>query len=342
MSLMEQPVLQHSTALPGSWIPIVGGCAVAAAVFLLIYVLLTPPARSRRERRLATVQPYLEAAVRRPVAAAKPTPSALRDSIDKLAERIMSRRSSTDRTMRLIERADLPLRAGQWLVLRVSAVFIGIVGGASLLDHAALVGALVGGIPGFILPGLLLRVKAAKRTRAFEKQLPQVLALVATSLRSGFGLPQALEAVARDAAEPTAKELSRALAQVRIGSDIADALDDASVRMETESLHMTVMAIRIQRQVGGNLAETLETTVHTLREREALHGQVAALSAEGRLSGWILIAMPIGIFLYMTSINESYVALLWTTTLGLLMLAATIVLMLIGVFWMRKVVRIEV
>lgn len=325
-----------------SWVPWVGGFAVAAAVFLLVYVLLTPATLSRRERRLATVQPYVHAVLHGPKVTRERRPSALRNVVDDLAERFMSRRSSTVRTIQLIERADLPLRAGQWLVLRVLAVIFGVALGSVLLGHTALVGALLGAITGFILPSAVLRMKAARRTRAFEKQLPQVLALVASSLRSGFGLPQALEAVARDAAEPTAKELSRALAHVRIGSDIADALDDAATRMGTESLHMTVMAIRIQRQVGGNLAETLETTVHTLREREMLRGQVASLSAEGRLSAWILIALPICLFLYMTMVNEPYAALLWTTAVGLVMLVGAIVLMIIGVFWMRKLVQIEV
>lgn len=342
MSLWEQAALQHRTAPSGSWIPLLGGCAVAAAVFLLIYVLLTPPALSRRERRLATVQPYLHAVLHGPKETHERMPSAVRVAVDDLAERFMNRRSSTDRTMQLIERADLPLRAGQWLVLRVLAVVFGGTLGWMLLGHAAAVGALLGVITGYFLPSAVVRLKAARRTRAFEKQLPQVLALVGSSLRSGFGLPQALDAVARDAAEPTAKELSRALAQVRIGSDIADALDDAATRMGTESLHMTVMAIRIQRQVGGNLAETLETTVHTLRDREALRGQVASLSAEGRLSAWILIALPIGLFLYMLAVNEAYIALLWTTAVGLVALIASIVLLIIGVFWMRKLVRIEV
>ena len=254
----------------------------------------------------------------------------------------MKARGPDSATLRLLERADLPVRPGEWLVVRVLAVVFGAMCCALLLGDAALLGLFVGVVAGFALPAASERLKASRGTAAFEKQLPQLLSLVATSLRSGFGLPQALEAVARDAANPAAKELSRALAQVRIGSDLADALDEVATRMGTKSLHMTVMAIRIQRQVGGNLAETLDTTAHTLRERESLRGQVAALSAEGRLSAWILIGMPIAIFLYMTAVANDYVALLWTTTIGLLMLIGTCVLMVIGVFWMRKVVQIEV
>jgi tight adherence protein B len=105
---------------------------------------------------------------------------------------------------------------------------------------------------------------------------------------------------------------------------------------------MAVMAIRIQREVGGNLAETLGTTAKTLRERESLYRQVRALSAEGRLSAYILVALPICIFFYMLWVNEEYISLLWTTTTGLAMSIGAIVLLVLGIFWMRKVVRIEV
>ena len=166
--------------------------------------------------------------------------------------------------------------------------------------------------------------------------------LISTSLRSGFGLPQALDAVARDAAEPAGKEFSRALAETRIGTDISDALERVATRMESTSMHWTVMAIRIQREVGGNLAETLRTTAGTLRERESLQRQVSTLSAEGRLSAYILIALPIFIFIYMTRVNYGYVSLLWTTTVGLVMSVGGLVALGVGILWMRQVVKIEV
>ncbi|MFC6703973.1 type II secretion system F family protein [Flexivirga alba] len=330
-----------STAAP-SWALWGGGALLAIGVFLFTYILVTPSRHSQRERRIATIQSYLEAASRQGKKVQERGPSATREAFVAFGERVMSKRGSTARTMQLIQRADLPLRAGEWLVLRVLAVVLAAGAGVLLLGDAPLVGVLLGSVVGFALPTGFLRFKASRRAAAFEKQLPQLLTLVATSLRSGFGLPQALEGVTRDAAEPAAKELSRALAQVRIGSDIADALDEVSARMGTESLHMAVMAINIQRQVGGNLAETLDTTAHTLREREGLRGQVAALSAEGRLSAAILIALPICLFLYMMFVNYDYIALLWTTGIGVVMLIGTCVLMVIGIIWMRKTVQIEV
>jgi tight adherence protein B len=106
-------------------------------------------------------------------------------------------------------------------------------------------------------------------------------------------------------------------------------------------MRWAVMAIRIQREVGGNLAETLRTTAATLREREQLRRQVRALSAEGRLSAYILIVLPIGLFLYLLLVNFDYISLLWTSLVGIAMVIFAVVAMVIGIFWMRNVVKIE-
>jgi tight adherence protein B len=192
------------------------------------------------------------------------------------------------------------------------------------------------------MPALFLKFAAKRRAGKFENQLPDVLTLIASSLSTGFSLLQALDAVARDASEPSAKEFSRALAETRIGADIEDSLEHLADRMDSTNMRWTGMAISIQRQVGGNLAETMRNTAATLRDREALKRHVKGLSAEGRLSAYILIALPIGIFLYMLGVNRAYVELLWTTTIGIGMLGGGLVSLVIGVFWMRKVVDVEV
>jgi tight adherence protein B len=204
------------------------------------------------------------------------------------------------------------------------------------------VAALLGGLLGYFLPALVLKFLAKRRAKKFESILPDVLMLAASSLSTGFSLLQALDAIAKDAAQPAAKEFARALAEARIGSDIEDTLERMATRMDSDNMRWTSMAIRIQRQVGGNLAETLRTTAKTLRDREALGRQVKALSAEGRLSAYILIAMPIGIFLYTMQVNRSYIELLWTRPMGWAMLGFGIVSLVIGTFWMRKVVDVQV
>ena len=315
---------------------------LTVGVFLLVLAFAGPVFRSRRAERVAAVELYGFAtpASRQRQAAA---PSALTEQLIHAGDRVMEGRESTTRTMALIDRADLPWRAGEWFVLRLLAVIVGgLLGYLILLGRSPVLGLALGVLVGFVVPSMVLRFLARRRASAFEAALPDVLMLVATSLSSGFSLLQALDAVAKDAAEPCAKEFSRALAETRIGADVSDALEHMADRMDSDNMRWTTMAIRIQRDVGGNLAETLRTTAATLREREMLKRQVRALSAEGRLSAYILIALPILLFVYMLAVNYEYVSLLWTTLIGVrhaLRLGRRLV---VGVFWMRKVVEIEV
>lgn len=326
------------TTSPWPWL---GAFAIAAAVFLMSTALFVPRVQTERERRLAAIDTYATPAMaRRSDARAEVTPFTQR--LVDAGEKRMEGRRSTARTMQLIARADLPLRAGEWFVLCVLSAFVGVMLELVLLPGSWLLGAVLGLVIGISLPQFLLRFLAGRRAKAFERVLPQSLILVATTLKSGFGLPQALAAVAQDSPAPVDKEFSRALAETRIGTDIADALERVADRMGSEAMYMAIMAIRIQRDVGGNLAETLETTAHTLRDREILQRQVAALSAEGRVSAQIFVALPICLFFYMMLVNYDYVSLLWTTAIGILMSFGAIVMMIIGVFWMRRVVRIEV
>lgn len=323
--------------------PLIAGGLLALALFVVLSTSLMPTLDTKRERRLASIDAYVGGDIatlsRKDMKAAQSTITA---QLLDMGDRVMKDRKSTSKTMALIERADLPFRAGEWLVLRIVAVIVGAALGLVFGGETKLFGVVLGSLLGLVAMPAFLRISAARRASKFEAQLPQILLLVSTSLRSGFGLPQALEAVARDAAEPAGKEFSRALAETRIGTDISDSLERVGHRMESKSMHWTVMAIRIQREVGGNLAETLNTTAGTLREREALFRQVRTLSAEGRLSAYILIALPIFLFFYMMRANYEYVALLWTTTPGIFMSIFGLVSLGVGIVWMRKVVQIEV
>lgn len=321
--------------------PLIAATVIGVSVFLLAFGVFGPQLRSRRERRLAVLEPYVASGKLQSRSEGKTQAAPLSEQLVGLGERAMKGRKSTATTLERINRADLPLKAGEWFVLRVVAVVVFAALGTVLIEASPL-DMLIGLIAGVVLPPLYLRIAASRRAAAFERVLPQSLLLVATSLKSGFGLPQALDSLGRDSAEPVAKEVSRALAETRIGTDIADALDHVTSRMGSKSMSMAVMAIRIQREVGGNLAETLETTAKTLREREALQRQVKTLSAEGRLSAYILIALPIGLFFYMMSVNYEYISLLWSSFLGWGMLIGGVISLIVGVLWMRKVVQIEV
>ncbi|WP_457252463.1 type II secretion system F family protein [Pedococcus sp. P5_B7] len=336
-----------ATVLPILGVSPILGVAIGAvflALMVLVISLASSSFKSGRRTRVENIDRYVAAGTAA-LGKAKSRPNVMSENLVFLGERMMEGRSSTSKTMAHIQRADLPLRAGEWWVLRIVAV-VGTVAasmvffrGGLLVTLAAAVGGLVVGVFG---PAFVLRFLSNRRGKKFDGQLPDVLTLVASSLSTGFSLPQALDAVAKDAADPSAKEFARALAETRIGSDIADSLERMSDRMDSDNMRWTSMAIRIQREVGGNLAETLRTTAKTLREREELRRHVRALSAEGRLSAYILVALPIGIFFYTMKTNRSYIELLWTRPLGIGMIIGGLISLGIGMAWMRKVVDVKV
>jgi Flp pilus assembly protein TadB len=245
---------------------------------------------------------------------------------------------------RLAERLDLAgvkRKPAQWVLLGAFAsVALAVL--LTVLTHSALIGILAGALAGWLGMRLVLNVRISRRRAAFADQLPDVLQIVASSLKSGFSLPQALDSVVREDTQPAAGEFSRALAETRIGVDLGVALDKVASRMNAMDLRWTVMAIRIQREVGGNLSEVLRTTVATMRERGELRRQVRALSAEGRLSGYILVALPIFVAGWLFVTKRSYLVPLYTTPAGVIMIVLAVVLVVVGAFWMRKVVDVEV
>jgi tight adherence protein B len=240
-----------------------------------------------------------------------------------------------------LEAAGLPLRTAEWLLLQLGVA----VAAAMLLlllsggQPAAMV---LGLLIGLALPWLFLSVRRGRRQNAFLGQLPDTLQLLAGSLAAGYSLPQAIDSVVGESAPPISTEFNRALIEARLGMPPEDALDGIARRTGSRDFSWIVMAIRIQREVGGNLAELLSTVAETLRERERLRRQVSALSAEGRLSGVILGALPLVFTGYLLLVRPEYVQPLFSTRMGLLMLAAGSVSLLIGALWMAKVVKVVV
>lgn len=324
-----------------SWYALaLAGAAVLAVALFLLGVAFLVPHRSPREQRVEAIENYLPWVPANGTRPPTPRPAAITAKLVSLGEQVAEGRKSTAKTLTLIRRADLRISAGEWLIVRAIAVVLP--AAAALLLTGAWLFVAVGAVAGFVGPTLWLRFVASRRANKFERQLPDVLFLVASSLNTGFGLSQSVDAVVQDAPDPVATELGRAQAETRLGTDLPDALDRVAARMGSTTLGWTVMAMRIQAEVGGNLAETLRTTAQTLRDRESLHRQVRALTAEGRLSAYILIALPIFLFLYVYMVNRDYVSLLWSHPIGIGLSAVTVVLMGIGIVWMRKVVKVEV
>jgi len=148
--------------------------------------------------------------------------------------------------------------------------------------------------------------------------------------------------VAKEITQPAAGEFQRVVAEIRLGRPAEDALEALAERVGSADFKWAVLAVNIQREVGGNLAEILDTVADTLRERAMLRRQVQVLTAEGRLSAWVLGALPFAIALYMYASNPAYIGQLFTSTYGIIMVVVALVLMLAGILWMRKIVNIDV
>lgn len=233
----------------------------------------------------------------------------------------------------------IALTAAEWVLLHAAiALGAGLVG--LLLGGAVLMAILL--LAGSLLPAFYLRVKHSRRLAAFGAQLPETLTLMAGGLSAGLSVTQAIDTVVREGHEPMASELRRALVEHRLGIDIEETLGGVADRMGSTDFAWVVMAIRIQREVGGNLSEVLTTVADTIREREFLRRQVRSLSAEGRLSAWILGIMPVAMFLYMLVANRDFVRPLYTETLGWLILAGAVFLLSSGSWFMSRLVKVEV
>jgi tight adherence protein B len=318
---------------PPGWPLTVALTTVAACALLSAAGFRSAMARAAVRRRLRQLDAYGRA-----------TAEAQRRSPLQLAvggaEQVIERRGNRQRLASELDRAGSALRPAEWMLLRAGTVVLGAVVLALLLPPG--LGVLLGAVAGWFGPRVYLRVRAARRVCRFADELPEALQLVVSALRSGFSFPQAIAALAQDGQELVAGEFGRALAEIRLGGDLEDALLRVAARNANEDLSWLVLAVRVQREVGGTLSEVLETAVETMRERARLHRHVRALSAEGRLSAWVLSGMPLALAGFMFVIRGEYLRPLYTTPLGLTMLVMAAALMGAGILWMTKVVKVEV
>ena len=200
----------------------------------------------------------------------------------------------------------------------------------------------VTGLALFSSPFLWLFWKRGERLKKFQAQLPDAMELVARALRAGHSLAAGMHVVAEEMPQPIAKEFGRVYEEQNLGIPLEDCLKGMTERVPNLDLRFFVTSVAIQRQTGGDLAEILDRIGYVIRERFKILGQVKALTAEGRLSGVVLIALPIGLFFMMLWMKPDYIDDLWTTKEGIKMSIGAIVLMLIGSFAIKKIVDIKV
>jgi tight adherence protein B len=264
----------------------------------------------------------------------------LREVRDALGERLEHTLESRGRRQALgdrLEQAGLSLRPGEYVVLVLSAA-----------AFTGLCGALIGGprvgvlfaVLAIVAAAVLLRSRGARRRAAVAEQLPDMLQQLTSSLRAGYGVVQSLDAVARELGGPMSEEIRRVVAEVQLGRDLTESLDALASRAGGTDFEWVVQAIEINREVGGDLVEVIEAVAETIRAREQLQRQIKTLSAEGRLSSRILLAMPFVMAALISLLSPGYLAPL-ASGAGPLLIVAGCMFMGVGWLWLRKIVRIE-
>jgi tight adherence protein B len=239
-----------------------------------------------------------------------------------------------------LERANLPLRPAEAIFFYFAGVVILALLLVALTQSPFI--ALIGTILLAIVPPSILSFLARRRQKQFDSLLPDTLQLLASTLRAGYSLMQGVEAVSQEVSEPVGRELRRVVTEARLGRPLEESLDGVADRMDSGDFAWAVMAIRIQREVGGNLAELLVTVAETMTERERLRRDVNALTAEGKISAIVLTILPVGLGFFIYSVNPGYMDPLFDETIGKILLGGSLVLMLFGFWWMKKTIEIDI
>ncbi|MDO8347206.1 MAG: type II secretion system F family protein [Rugosibacter sp.] len=191
------------------------------------------------------------------------------------------------------------------------------------------------------LPWFYLLYLKNNRLKKFDEQLPGALDLIGRGIRAGHALPSAIEMVADEMPDPVSAEFRIAFDEVNYGFSMEEALTNLAARVPSADLRYFVVAVLIQRETGGNLAELLDNISAIIRARLKLYGTIRVLSAEGKLSAWVLTLLPFALAFVINLINPNFMKILWTDPTGIKMVIGVVVLMVLGILWMRKIVRIR-
>ncbi len=237
---------------------------------------------------------------------------------------------------RLIERADLPLKTAELVYMMAgSGILVGLL--ATVIASSMLI-SLLGLAGGAMLPLGWVWLKAHRRIQAFENQLPDLLIGVAASLKAGHSFKQALQAIVDDGAEPAAKEFKRVLTETRLGRPLDDALGDMAERVGSNNLSFIVTAVAVQSQVGGSLATLFDMVADTVRNRQQFARKIKALTAMGRMSAYVLVALPFFLAAALALLNPGYMAPLFNTSTGHKMIMLSLAMMAVGSLLLKKIV----
>jgi tight adherence protein B len=240
---------------------------------------------------------------------------------------------------RLIERADLPVRASELLYMCVGAgMVLGLLAAASAAPTLVILlfMAFGGGTP-----LLFVYFKARARIKAFDNQLPDLLITIAASLKAGHSFRHAIQAVVDEGAEPAAKDFKRVLTETRLGRTMDDALAELAERVGSENLTFVLTAVTIQRQIGGSLAGLFDTVAETVRQRQQFQRKIRGLTAMGRMSAYVLVGLPFFMAVALTALNPTYMSALWSTSTGHTLIGVALGMMAVGSVLLKRIVSFK-
>ncbi|ADG83640.1 type II secretion system F family protein [Thermincola potens] len=312
---------------------------IFGTVFVFSYFVLMA-VTARRRMLIARMEQYTKRIYEADNRARKPKESINLKKLFQKSSKIFAARSFAKTMEAELIKADIPLRGEEFVLINVLCVLgMGIL---AFIFTGNFVLGWVGASAGFIVPKYVVKAAKQKRVARFNAQIGDALIIMANSLRAGFSFLQAMELVSKEMPAPISVEFARALREMNLGTATEEALQNLCNRVESEDLDLVITAVLIQRQVGGNLSQILEGISHTIRERVRIKGEIKTLTAQGRISGMIVGALPVGMGLILAVINPGYIGILFSDSLGLVLIVAGVILQLIGVALIKKIVDIKV
>ena len=265
--------------------------------------------------------------------------SILKRAINSNGKHSVQRKKLMDTIFNELILADIMMKPEEFTLIWIVLTFVP-AGLAALFRLGLMPSATLAAIGAFI-PIIFIKIKKDKRRKAFEAQLGDTLIMMCNGLRSGFSFNQVMENVANDMPPPIGIEFGRVCNEIRYGATMEEALNNMCDRVKSADLMLVVSAVLIQRTTGGNLSEMLSTISHTIRERIKIKGEINSITAQGRMSGLIIGALPIGIAAVLMVVNPDYMSTFFTTKIRKIMLVVSVVMEVIGFFAIRKVVTID-
>lgn len=316
----------------------------ALAVFLLLIIglivwLLVGQRRDNISSRLAEVAGGAEGA--QPAA----NPRQALEQIDKVV--VQSKRGGN--IQRNLARADVKLTVTEFIGIKIICALLGVGVGAFVGradPRAMFASGLAGAVIFSFIPDIYLAVRTRQRINAFNSQLGDTITMMANALRGGYSFLQTLDMVAREAPPPMSTEFRRVVQEVGLGLSTEEALQNLLRRMPSDDLELLITAVNIQMEVGGNLAQILDTIGHTIRERVRIKGEIRTLTAQGRISAWVITGLPVGLAIFIQTINPEYMKPIFTFGMPpdawCCMPVTAGVMIVIGYFVIMKIIDIDV